>query len=190
MRTVLADTQFFWYSSRAAGTAAMVLASLSVAYGFMAAGRLLPKHFAASRVVHEALSLATIVLIAYHGLILVFDAFIGFSLVDVLVPFASDYEPIWQAMGIIGGWALVLFGLSYYARARIGVNRWRSLHRFTGVAWVLSLGHSLGEGTDAAKWWFLALLAAPMVPAMIALTLRLRGGGSGSPWRAPVAQAG
>lgn len=186
MISVLADSQFFWYSSRAAGTAAMVLASLSVAYGLMAAGRLLPKRFAASRVVHEALSLATIVLIVYHGLILVFDSFIGFSLVDLLVPFVSDYEPLWQSMGIVGGWLLVILGLGYYVRARIGVNRWRALHRLTGVAWVLSLAHSLGEGTDAGKVWFLALLAAPIVPAAIALGLRLRGRAPSA--RRPVAQ--
>lgn len=173
--TVQAETQFFWFSSRAAGTAAMVLATTSVAYGLLAAGRLLPKRLPASRVVHEALSLGTIVLITFHGLILLADTYIGFTPADLLIPFVSDYARFWQALGIIGGWALVILGLTYYVRARIGVSRWRTLHRFTGLAWVMSVAHSLGEGTDAGRWWFLPLLVAPLVPAGAALTLRLRG---------------
>jgi methionine sulfoxide reductase heme-binding subunit len=172
--TVLAETQAFWYASRAAGVAAMVLATLSVAYGLMAAGRLLPQRFAASRVVHEALSIATLVAIAVHALVLLGDGFIGFSLADLLVPFVSDYARGWQALGIVAGWALVVLGLTYYARARIGVARWRTLHRFTGLAWVASLAHSLGEGTDAGRWWFVALLAAPLLSAAAALALRVR----------------
>ncbi len=44
-----------------------------------------------------------------------------------------------------------VLGLSYYARARIGVQRWRRLHRFAALAWLLGLVHALGEGTDAGQ---------------------------------------
>src|SRR5690349_22867102 len=49
---------------------------------------------------------------------------------------------------IVAGWMLLALGLSFYARARIGVQRWRSLHRWTALAWVLSIGHSLGERSE------------------------------------------
>jgi hypothetical protein len=49
-----------------------------------------------------------------------------------------------------------LLGLSFYARTRIGVQRWRALHRYSGLAWILSIGHALGAGTDAGRVWFLA----------------------------------
>ena len=58
-------------------------------------------------------------------------------------------------MGIVGGWMMIILGLSFYARGRIGQQRWRKLHRFTALAWILGLAHSLGEGTDAGKLWFL-----------------------------------
>jgi sulfoxide reductase heme-binding subunit YedZ len=69
-------------------------------------------------------------------------------------------------MGIVAFWALLVLGLSYYARGRIGVQRWRMLHRFAALAWVLGLAHSLGEGTDAGQTWFLASVAIVAVPAL------------------------
>jgi sulfoxide reductase heme-binding subunit YedZ len=67
---------------------------------------------------------------------------------------------------------MLLLGLSYYVRARIGVQRWRALHRFTVLAWLLGLVHALGEGTDAGRTWFLAMTAIVAVPALALLTLR------------------
>ena len=53
-----------------------------------------------------------------------------------------------------------MLGLSYYARGRIGPARWRRLHRWTALAWVLGVVHGLMEGTDAGAAWFLLTVAA------------------------------
>jgi len=66
-----------------------------------------------------------------------------------------------------------LLGLSYYMRARIGVQRWRRLHRFTALAWPLALAHSLGAGTDAGTAWFTAAVGIVAVPALALLAVRL-----------------
>ena len=63
-------------------------------------------------------------------------------------------------------------GLSYYARRAIGANRWRKLHRFTALAWIAGIVHTLGEGTDAGQLWFLAMLAIVAVPAVLLLAVR------------------
>ena len=68
-------------------------------------------------------------------------------------------------MGIVGGWMMIILGLSFYARGRIGQQRWRKLHRFTALAWVLGLAHSVGEGTDAGKLWFLVATGIVVLPA-------------------------
>jgi DMSO/TMAO reductase YedYZ heme-binding membrane subunit len=73
-----------------------------------------------------------------------------------------------------------VLGLSYYARGRIGVQRWRTLHRFAALAWILGLAHSLGEGTDAGQSWFLASVAIVAVPALT-LLLGRRLGSAGAP---------
>jgi DMSO/TMAO reductase YedYZ heme-binding membrane subunit len=82
---------------------------------------------------------------------------------------------LWTTAGIVSFWALLALGLSYYARARIGVQRWRMLHRFTALAWVIGIAHSLGEGTDAGQVWFLAMTAAVVLPALALLLARLLG---------------
>jgi sulfoxide reductase heme-binding subunit YedZ len=79
----------------------------------------------------------------------------------------------WTTIGIVGGWMMIILGLSFYARARIGQQRWRKLHRFTALAWILGLAHSLGEGTDAGKLWFLVATGIVVLPAAGLLVVRL-----------------
>jgi hypothetical protein len=70
---------------------------------------------------HEALSLATIAAIVVHAGALLGDGYLRPSLDDVTIPFVSDYERVWTTTGIVAGWTLIVLGLSYHARGRIGV---------------------------------------------------------------------
>jgi methionine sulfoxide reductase heme-binding subunit len=166
----------FWITSRAAGIAALVLASLAVCLGLSMQTRLIgrigkPK----LRVIHESLSLASIASIFVHGLALLGDSYLHPSVFDISVPFVSSYETIWTALGIIAGWGIVLLGLSYYVRNHIGAQRWRTLHRFTALVWLLGLAHSLGEGTDSGQIWFLAMIGVVAIPALALLIWRMSG---------------
>jgi sulfoxide reductase heme-binding subunit YedZ len=163
----------FWITSRAAGTAALVLTSLSVSLGLMMAIRVkLGRRGREMRPLHEALALAGLASIAVHGVSLVGDRYLHPSLVDVAVPFVGGYRTFWTSAGIVAWWTLAALGLSYYARGRIGVARWRSLHRLSTVAWALGVAHSLGEGTDAGQLWFLAMAGAVAVPALLLVLMR------------------
>jgi methionine sulfoxide reductase heme-binding subunit len=162
----------FWITSRAAGTAALVLSSVSVCVGLSIGGRLLKGRGPDLRVTHEALSLATIAAIVVHALTLLGDGFLHPSILDVSVPFVSGYKSSWMTIGIVAGWAMILLGLSYYFRARIGQERWRTLHRFTALAWLLGLVHSLGEGTDAGQAWFLTMTAIVVLPVIVLMAMR------------------
>jgi methionine sulfoxide reductase heme-binding subunit len=170
-----ATPHLFWITSRAAGTVALVTASLAVCLGLLMSTRLLKGRGPDLRVTHEILSLATIVAIVVHGLVLLGDGFLHPSLADLTIPFASGYKTAWTTLGIVSGWVLIILGLSYYARKWIGVARWRSLHRFTALAWVLGVAHSLGEGTDAGQIWFLAMTGIVAVPALALLGSKLAG---------------
>jgi methionine sulfoxide reductase heme-binding subunit len=161
---------FFWITSRSAGIVALLASSLAVSLGLMMARR---SRLPDLRVTHEALSLATIGALVVHALALLGDSFLRPSLADIAIPFVSGYQRLWTTTGIVAGWMLILLGLSYYFRARIGTARWRSLHRFTALAWVLGVVHSIGEGTDASAAWFLAAAAAVVVPAGALLAARL-----------------
>jgi len=163
----------WWITSRAAGIAALLLSSVSVCVGLLMGGRILTRRRPELRVTHEALSLATLAALLVHGLSLLGDAYLHPSLGDISIPLLSSYKTLWTSMGIVAFWALLLLGLSYYARGLIGVQRWRTLHRFAALAWLLGLAHSLGEGTDAGQTWFLASVAIVAVPAIALLLSRL-----------------
>jgi methionine sulfoxide reductase heme-binding subunit len=162
----------FWLTSRAAGIVALILSSVSVCVGLLMSGRLRKQRGADLRVLHEALSLGTLAALAVHGLSLLGDGYLKLSVADIALPFASSYKTFWTSTGIIAFWALALLGLSYYARTKIGVQRWRRLHRFAALAWVLGIVHSLGEGTDAGQAWFLAMTALVVLPALTLLAAR------------------
>ncbi|MGA2925001.1 MAG: ferric reductase-like transmembrane domain-containing protein [Solirubrobacteraceae bacterium] len=167
----------FWITSRAAGFAALILASLAVCIGLLMSTKLLKRRGPDLIATHEILSLATIVAIAVHALALLGDQYLRPSLADIAIPFVSSYKSLWTSLGIVSGWSLILLGLSYYARRRIGAKRWRKLHRFTALAWLAGLVHALGEGTDAGQVWFLAMVAIVTIPALGLLATRLLGTG-------------
>ena len=54
----------------------------------------------------------------------------------------------------------------------IGVARWRVLHRFTALGWLLGVLHGIFEGTDAGAAWFLTAVAAAALPAGALLAVR------------------
>jgi sulfoxide reductase heme-binding subunit YedZ len=176
----------FWITSRAAGFAALVLASLAVSLGLLMSTKLLKGRTTDLRTAHETLSLATIAAIVVHGVSLLGDQYLHPSVADIAIPFVSGYKQLWTSLGIVSGWSLILLGVSYYARRQIGAVRWRKLHRFTALAWIGGLVHALGEGTDAGQVWFLAMIALVAVPALALLATRLaRSAGAPAPDQTP-----
>jgi sulfoxide reductase heme-binding subunit YedZ len=151
---------------------ALVLASLAASLGLLMAMRIRAGRGPDMRIAHEVLALSTMVAIAVHGLSLIGDQYLHPSLLDVAVPFAGSYKTLWTSLGIISGWTLIILGLAYYARRRIGMDRFRRLHRFTALAWLMGLAHSLGEGTDAGQAWFLVMIGLVAAPALALIVTR------------------
>lgn len=154
----------WWLASRASGIVALALMTASVIVGLTIGGRLamhLPKRIrptlrAEPRLLtraHEQLAVVSLIAIGVHGLTLLGDAWLRPSLTDIAVPFLIDYKPIFTGLGIVGAYVAVLLGLSYFFRRRIGVARWKRVHRFTIVGWALAVLHTLGAGTDATDGW-------------------------------------
>jgi methionine sulfoxide reductase heme-binding subunit len=112
------------------------------------------------------------VAIAVHGVALLGDSYLHPSLLDITVPFALSYKTIPTSIGIVAGWGIIILGLSYYLRAKIGVQRWKLLHRFTALAWLFGLVHTFTEGTDAGQLWFIALILLTAAPALALLVAR------------------
>ena len=174
---MIAGEHIFWITSRAAGGAALILAGAAVAVGLMVSARRPAAGKTATskadlRAIHEALSLTTLAMVALHGLSLLGDSFLNPGLTGIAIPFVGSYRPLWTGLGIVAGYGLAGLGLTYYLRDRIGAARWRKLHRFTALFWVLAIVHTIGAGSDAAEPWFLLVSGVMVIPATLLLVLR------------------
>ena len=172
----LAEVAVWWVTSRAAGVVALVAASASVALGLAMAGRLLPPRPGradALRTVHEALGVATFAALAVHALALLADPWLAPGILGVLVPFTMEYRPLATGIGILAGYALVVLGATAWIRHRPSAARRRLLHRFTGLAWAMSVAHTITAGTDAGAVWMIALLVACVLPVLGLLARRV-----------------
>ena len=67
----------------------------------------------------------------------------------------------------------LILGLSYYVRGRIGPQRWRKLHRFTALAWVLGDRPRARRGHGRRRGWFLLAAAMVVLPGGALLVKRL-----------------
>jgi methionine sulfoxide reductase heme-binding subunit len=169
---VIAGEHLFWITSRAAGGAALLLASAAVAVGLMMGSKRQASNKRDLRAIHEALSLTTLAMVVLHGVSLLGDSYLNPGVAGISIPFVGFYRPLWTGLGIIAGYGLAAVGLTYYARDRIGAARWRKLHRLTALFWVLAIVHTIGAGSDAAQLWFLLISGALIVPAALLLVLR------------------
>ncbi len=165
----------WWLASRAAGIIAIILVSASVALGLAMAAREArrPGMNVVLRRLHQYIAVGALIAIAGHGVFLLADTWLHPGLVGITVPFAMDYRPLWTGLGIIAGWSVAVLGLTYWARKRIGQQRWKTIHRFTLLAYVLAVVHVLGAGTDASSAWLRLILLAAAAPIPYFLVLRL-----------------
>jgi sulfoxide reductase heme-binding subunit YedZ len=166
-----------WLASRSAGIVAFSLVSASVVLGLtMSTKATGAARRARLRVVHEQLAVAGLVAVAAHGLLLLGDRWLHAAPVNLVVPFTLGYRPLFTGLGVLAGWGAALFGLSYYARRRIGAARWRRLHRASFVVWLLGATHAIGAGSDASSLFMRVLVIGSAIPVGGLLALRLMGG--------------
>jgi len=156
----------WWLASRSSGIVAYLLLSAAVIAGLAMALRIGPVR--ALRTTHERMALLALGAVAAHGLLLLPDPWLRPGLSGVLVPFASDYRPVWTGLGILAAYLAAALALTFYVRGRIGARRWRTAHRLIPVAWVMTAVHVIGAGSDAGSLWLQAPIA---LTAALVLTL-------------------
>ena len=81
------------------------------------------------------------------------DTFVPQSVVELAVPFAGPYRPVWVGAGQVAFYLMVVVYVSFYVRRRIGQRGWRMLHYTTFLAFVGATAHGLMSGTDTPAAW-------------------------------------
>ena len=148
--------QVFWFLSRASALVAYGLLWISMALGLLITNKLArlwpggPVAFD----LHQFASLLGLAFAMFHALILMGDHYINYSLVQVLVPFAStDYRPVWVGIGQIGFYLMAIVTLSFYIRRQITPRNWRLIHYLSFLTYIMALAHGVFSGTDSSLTW-------------------------------------
>lgn len=150
----------FWYLTRASGFVAHLLLFTSVALGLLLTGGSAGLKRYDVYDLHRFLAILTSAFTLFHLLIVLPDAYIGFSLSELLVPFVSPYRPVYMALGLLGFYLMLLTVVSFYSMPLVPYAWWRRLHYGTFAVFAMALAHGLGAGTDTESPWALALYGA------------------------------
>lgn len=168
----------YWYLTRGTGTIALILLTLSVAFGVANVQRLrthsVPRFVFDA--VHRNVSLLAVAFVGVHILTSVLDSFAPINLIDAVIPFVSAYRPIWLGLGTVAFDLLLAVAITSMLRQRVGYRAWRAIHWAAYASWPVALLHGLGTGSDTKKTWMLAVITACVVVIVAAVVSRATAG--------------
>ncbi|MEI6836021.1 MAG: ferric reductase-like transmembrane domain-containing protein [Candidatus Falkowbacteria bacterium] len=152
-----------WYFTRASGLVAYLLLFLLLVSG---AGiktsqsfKFLSPTFAWLQ--HRYLGMALSFAVIIHLISLLADTYLKFTIVEVLIPFASTYKPLFLSLGIIGFYIFLAVILSSIFTITKFPKAWRLLHYLPYPMFVAIFVHGYFIGTDTA---------APQIRGMYLIT--------------------
>jgi sulfoxide reductase heme-binding subunit YedZ len=162
----------YWYLTRATGTVALVLLTVSVVLGILGTVRYTAPRWPrfALDTLHRDVSLLGVALTVVHVVTTVLDGFAPVSLLDGLIPFVSPYRPLWLGLGTLSFDLILALVITSLVRRRLGYGAWRAVHWLAYVSWPIAVLHGLGTGTDTKQWWML-LVTAICIGAVLAAVL-------------------
>lgn len=171
-----AKTSWPWYVTRASGliaAAALVILIISgigqvTGYTYKLLDPL------TSWASHRALGITFGVAVLVHMFSLVFDKFVSFNLLQVLVPWLSDYRPavvfgwhvgsLWVALGVLAFYFCAVVIITSLIWVEKKPYTWKFIHLLSYLIILFVFVHALYLGTDLAHgflrivWWFFGLL--------------------------------
>ena len=146
------STQIWWYVTRSSGLTAYFLLWLSMVWGFaIPTGIVKPVlQNTFTYDFHEHLSLLGLGFVLVHIAVLLFDKYLPFGIIQLLIPFTDTYRPFWVGLGIISLYLLLPVTFTFYLRQRIGAKVFRSIHVLSLLSYLGVTLHGFFAGTDSA----------------------------------------
>jgi predicted ferric reductase len=175
------NAQLGWHVARATGIVAWALLAASVVWGLLLSTRLARGRPTPAWLLdlHRFLGGSAVVFTLLHLGGLIADSYVHFDLVDLLVPFASSWQPGPVALGVASFHLLAAVELTSLARRRIPRQLWRAVHLTSyGLFWAATF-HFVLAGTDATHpvaRWGINLTAAAVVFLTLVHVLSPRAG--------------
>ena len=183
-----------WILGRSTGMVAVVLLSVAAAMGLAlsmkASSPRFPRWLPTD--LHRYVTILAVVVSVVHLLVLWLDTESGLSLISLVVPFTSDWQPLAVGLGVLGLEITLVVWLTTRLRDRIGYRSWQVIHRTASVGWVLVIAHGLLAGTDTGATWAVAtyaVCAGMVVGLLIPRMIIGRGSGAGAADARPAGSA-
>ncbi|OXY90018.1 ferric reductase-like transmembrane domain-containing protein [Streptomyces diastatochromogenes] len=168
-------SETLWYANRATGAVCLALFTLVVLLGIAVRLRTrlpgLPRFGTVS--LHRTLSLSATAFLALHIGVAVIDGYVNIGALDVLVPFVSDYQPLWLGLGTVAVDLMLAVLITSLLRERVGQRAWRAVHWLAYASWPVALAHGLGIGTDTGTDWMTWLTVCCAAAVLAALGIRV-----------------
>jgi DMSO/TMAO reductase YedYZ heme-binding membrane subunit len=176
--TVGHGTTALWFLTRATGLVTLILLSATVMLGTVASVGWTTERWPRflSQAVHRNLSLFCLALLGVHVLSTVVDGYVPISLLDAVIPFRSQYRPVWVGFGALALDMLIAVAVTSGLRRRIGTAAWRGVHWLAYACWPVAVLHGLGSGTDAKLPGTLLVMVGCIGGVTVAVVWRLLAG--------------
>lgn len=169
------DPQIWWFLTRASAVVGWALMAITVIWGVLLKTRILrgadnPEWL---KVTHRYISGLALAMIATHIGSLLLDEYISFGWTDVLIPFATSFEPFAVALGIFAFWLIILIQITALASQWLPEKVWKSIHLLSYASFVLVTIHSGLVGTDVGQSWYTILSLVLITSVTLAGIVRL-----------------
>ncbi|WP_406441203.1 ferric reductase-like transmembrane domain-containing protein [Streptomyces sp. NBC_00631] len=167
-------SETLWYANRATGAVCLVLFTVVVLLGIAVRLRTrlpgLPRFGTVA--LHRTLSLSATAFLALHITVAIVDGYVNITALDAVVPFVSDYQPLWLGLGTVAFDLMLAVVITSLLRDRLGHRTWRAVHWLAYASWPVALVHGIGIGTDAGTDWMTWLTVTCVATVLTAFALR------------------
>ena len=166
------NEQFWWFVARSSGMVAAVLIAVTIVWGLLLSTRIVVRKGLPAWLtdLHRGLAGLSVVFVVVHLLALWADSYEEFTVVELVVPFASDWESTAVAWGVFATWLLAVVQVTSLLQRRMPRRRWHAVHLLSFPVGVLVGVHAMTAGTDASNPWF-RWATLGLAAAMLFLTL-------------------
>ncbi|MBV8304197.1 MAG: ferric reductase-like transmembrane domain-containing protein [Acidimicrobiia bacterium] len=179
------STKALWYLTRGSGIVSLILLTISTVLGITTAVRWATPRWPRFIVegLHRNVSLLAVVFLGVHIVTAVVDGYVPIRWIDAVVPFTSQYKPLWLGLGALSFDLMLAVIITSLIRVRLGYRIWRGVHWLAYASWPIAVVHGLGAGSDRSAGWLQVtnLVAVAAVVAAVCWRLAMSGWAQQSP---------
>jgi Predicted ferric reductase len=162
-----------WATTRAAGITSYLLLFVSTAAGLLMSGKLSRKNQAVILAVHQWTGWFGFLFGMMHGMVLLFDEYVGYSAAELAIPFASDDHRWLAGLGTLSLYISAILIASSDLMKRLGRKVWRAIHFLAFAGYGMALLHGALIGTDSKDAAISGMYAVTGMTVAVLLAYRI-----------------